>query len=270
MMAEVFGIRKMAAGFNKINPYGLCGVTGFLLGIGYLFFITRKRDEDFSDFMYVYVWAALGAVIGAKLLYVLLEIPDILRSVGSGEADLKRYLIGMISGGFIFYGGLLGAVFAVKIASSFFALDFEKTISIMIPAMPLGHALGRVGCALVGCCYGRETQMCIGISYVDSVYAPNGIRLFPVQMFEAFADLVIFGALVFILLKRPDIDRTFVILKTYLVMYACIRFLLEFLRGDSLRGHLGWFSTSQWISMIILLSIGIQGILKSRFYGRES
>lgn len=269
-MAEVFGLREMAAGLRGINAYGLCGVTGFLLGIGYLFFITRKRDEDFSDFMYVYVWAALGAVIGAKLLYLFLEIPDIMRNLGSGETDLRRYLIGMISGGFIFYGGLLGAVFAVKIASSFFALDFEKTISIMIPAMPLGHALGRVGCALSGCCYGRETRMCIGISYVNSVYAPNGVRLFPVQVFEAIADLAIFGVLVYILLKRPDSSRTFVMLKTYLVMYACIRFLLEFLRGDSLRGHWGWFSTSQWISMIILLSIGIQRIFKSRFYGRES
>lgn len=179
MMAGAFDLREMMTGLSSISAYGLCGVTGFLLGIGYLFVVTRIRDEDFSDFIYVYVWAALGAVVGAKLLYLLLEIPNILRSIVSGEVNFEQYLRSMISGGFIFYGGLLGSVFAVKIACRFFSLDFQKTISIMTPTMPLAHALGRVGCALVGCCHGRETQMFIGICYTDSVYAPNGIRLFP-------------------------------------------------------------------------------------------
>lgn len=251
-------------GLGSISAYGLCGVTGFLLGIVYLFVITRRKAEDFGDFLYVYVWAALGAIIGAKLLYLLLEMPDILRNIASGEVDPGQYLRSMISGGFIFYGGLLGSAFAVKIACRYFAFDFEKTISIMAPAMPLAHAMGRVGCTLVGCCYGRETQMCIEISYVDSVYAPNGVRLFPVQAMEAFADLVIFGVLVWILWKRTDSDETPEIFSMYLMMYACIRFVLEFLRGDSVRGYLGLLSTSQWISILILLGIGVQRIRKSK------
>lgn len=256
--AEVFDLREILTGLNSISAYGLCGVTGFLLGIVYLFLITRVKSESFGDYMYVYVWAALGAVIGAKVLYVLLELPHILRSLGSGDGNFGQYLSGMISGGFIFYGGLLGAAFAVKIASRYFAMDFVKTISILTPAMPLAHALGRVGCALVGCCYGRETQMGIGVCYTHSVYAPNGIPLIPVQAFEAFADLLIFGMLVFWLLKKQGSYENVGIFDRYLVLYACTRFLLEFLRGDSVRGHLGWFSTSQWISIGIILWIGLQ------------
>lgn len=251
-------MREMIAGLNSISAYGLCGVTGFLLGIVYLFLITRKKRESFSDFIYVYVWAAMGAILGAKLLYILLELPNILRIIGSGEVNPGQYLRSMISGGFIFYGGLLGAVFAVKIVSGYFSLDFVKTVSILTPAMPLAHALGRVGCAIVGCCYGRGTRMPLGIVYVDSIYAPNGVRLFPVQAFEAFADLVIFGILVFALLKRTDDCRSFGILEMYLAMYASMRFLLEFLRGDAARGYFGWLSTSQWISIGILLLIGIR------------
>lgn len=258
----------MITALNNISAYGLCGAAGFLLGIGYLLFAAKMKSEDFNDLVYVYVWAAMGAVIGAKLLYILIEIPDVARKVQEG-ADLRLYLRNMVSGGFVFYGGLLGAVLAVKAASKYFALDFCKVITILTPAMPLAHALGRVGCAVVGCCYGRETRMCIGISYADSMYAPNGVRLFPVQILEALADLLIFGVLVFLLLKAADSYAASGIFGMYLVMYASIRFLLEFMRGDSVRGHLGWFSTSQWISIVILLLAGTQKISKRRWIERE-
>lgn len=262
-------MKEILIGLNAISAYGLCGAAGFLLGIGYLFFITRVKSRDFDDFVYIYVWAALGAIMGAKVLYILLEIPNIARTVGSGEVDLWPYLGSMVSGGFVFYGGLLGSVFAVKTASRYFALDYVKTLSLMTPAMPLAHALGRVGCALVGCCYGRETGLCIGISYADSMYAPNGVRLFPVQAMETIADLVIFGVLVSVLLKRTDDYERAGIFEKYLMMYACARFLLEFLRGDLVRGHLGALSTSQWISVIILLFVGIHHGLKKKRLERE-
>ncbi|MDE6405848.1 MAG: prolipoprotein diacylglyceryl transferase [Lachnospiraceae bacterium] len=258
----------MVTALNNINAYGLCGAAGFLLGIGYLLFAARVKSEDFSDLVYVYVWAAVGAVIGAKLLYILLAVPDIVRGL-KGGADPGLYLRSMVSSGFVFYGGLLGALLAVRTASRYFGLDFCKVAAILTPALPLAHALGRVGCAVVGCCYGRETRMCIGISYTDSMYAPNGIRLFPVQIIEALADLLIFIVLVFILLKRTDIYAAFGVFERYLVMYACVRFLLEFMRGDSVRGHLGWFSTSQWISIIILLLVGIQKTSKIKWYEQE-
>ncbi len=262
-------MKEILIGLNAISAYGLYGAAGFLLGIGYLFFITRVKSRDFDDLVYIYVWAALGAIVGAKVLYILLEIPNIARTVGSGEADLWPYLGSMVSGGFVFYGGLLGAVLAVKTASRYFSLDYVETLSLMTPAMPLAHAFGRVGCAVVGCCYGRESRVGIGIRYVDSMYAPNGVCLYPVQAIEAAADLVIFGALVFTLLKRADACEKPGIFEKYLVMYACTRFLLEFLRGDSVRGHLGWLSTSQWISIIILLWIGMQRMLIKKKQGRE-
>ena len=262
-------MKEILTGLNGISAYGLYGAAGFLMGIGYLFLATRIKSEDFEDIVYVYIWAAIGAVAGAKLLYILLALPDIVRSIGSGEADLRQYLGSMISGGFVFTAVCLEPVFAVKAASRYFSLDYVKTLSLLTPAMPLAHALGRAGCAAVGCCYGRETRMCIGISYADSLYAPNRIRLVPVQAMEAFADLVIFGVLVWILLKRKDGHRFSGIFERYLVMYACVRFFLEFLRGDSVRGHWGLFSTSQWISIVILLFLGIREISKRNLFERE-
>ena len=60
----------MAAGLNSISAYGLCGVTGFLLGIGYLFLMTRAKSESFGDLVYVYVWAAFGAIAGEASLHI--------------------------------------------------------------------------------------------------------------------------------------------------------------------------------------------------------
>ena len=62
---------------ENIPAYGILGTAGVICGIVYLWVITRKTGVDFNDVIYVYVWSAIGAMAGAKLLYILLEIPHI-------------------------------------------------------------------------------------------------------------------------------------------------------------------------------------------------
>lgn len=228
-----------------ISPYGLCGALGVLTGIVYLFLICRKTKADFEDMLYVYVWSAAGAMVGAKLLYLVINIGLIARLISLGGYTLPQIAKAFLQGGFVFYGGLFGAMAAAVISARYFDIDVVPTLQLLIPAMPLAHAFGRLGCHIVGCCYGCETHGTLHIVYEASEFAPAGVPLFPVQIVEAGGDIVIFLILM-ILFNKADI------LWLYMVLYAALRFTLEFARGDTARGIYGPLSVSQWISLAVL------------------
>lgn len=241
---------------NKlISPYGLSGVIGVLAGMVYLWAICHREHGRFEDMIYVYVWAAVGAIFGAKTLYIIVNAENIIHGIRQGEITFVHALAGVMRGGFVFYGGLFGALIFAILSAKFFMIDIPSTLSTLIPCMPLAHAFGRVGCHFVGCCYGIESSIGCSIVYHSSQYAPNGIRLFPVQLTEAVGDIIIFIILVFLGLKRDKsgIDIVF----SYMGMYAILRFCLEFVRGDEERGFIGKLSISQWISVVII-AISIQ------------
>ena len=263
-------MKELLVGISNIPIYGLSGVAGFICGMIYLAFISRKINLHFNDVIYVYVWAAVGAMIGAKLLYILIELPEIINTIRLETCNIKDIMLSILSGGFVFYGGLFGGLISVIITCRYFKYDYDKMLLAITPAMPLAHAFGRMGCAVVGCCYGLESHTVIAIVYRKSQYAPNGVGLFPVQLVEAAADLVIFGILVYVILRKykllnknvilneQEVLKGHKILDMYLLMYAVLRFILEFLRGDSIRGHWMLFSTSQWISIVIILYVFIR------------
>ncbi len=240
---------------KTVAVYGLLGAAGYLSGLITLLVACRVKKLSFDDTVFVYVWAGVLAMAGAKGLYLLLDIKNIVNAIGRGGEYLKTYLRALMSGGMVFYGGLGGSFLGVFLASRFFKLDFRTTVNTLVPALPLAHAFGRLGCHTIGCCYGIEVHGRFGKMYTDSVFAPNKVLLFPVQLTESICDLLIFLALTIIFYKTPKEKlKKCPITEIYLISYSVLRFSLEYLRGDAVRGHFLMFSTSQWISLIILIS----------------
>lgn len=91
------------------------------------------------------------------------------------------------------------------------------------------------------------------IKYTNSQFAPNNTNLFPVQLTESACNIIIFIILSYIYKKSKHTEK---IIGLYCILYGILRFLLEFLRGDLIRGIELGLSTSQWIS-IVLIIIGI-------------
>jgi phosphatidylglycerol:prolipoprotein diacylglycerol transferase len=124
---------------------------------------------------------------------------------------------------------------------------------IFAPAIALGHVVGRLGCYFAGCCYGRPTSLPWGITFHDPFAAsyvgtPLGVPLHPTQLYEAGAELLILGVLLFAEKKgRPFAGRTF---WAYMLLYAVSRFVIEIFRGDE-RGMIIGLSTSQFISVVL-------------------
>lgn len=90
----------------------------------------------------------------------------------------------------------------------------------------------------------------VGITYHRSIIeSANEVRRFPVHLLESSLNLLLSLFLFWLLLKKILKGKLILV---YLTTYPIIRFCDEFLRGDKIRGFVGLFSTSQFISLLIL------------------
>lgn len=236
---------------REIPAYGLMGVCGFAASMAYIVWRCRREQFSLDDAAYIYVYAILGALVGAKILYLVISMPQILADLSNPAYSLLQVLAAYIQGGMIFYGGLLGGLAGGVMAARYFRVPAEACYPILIPTIPLFAGFGRLGCLLVGCCYGRETTSPLHVVFTSSPYAPNGVPLVPTQLYEALFDLILFVVLVVLSNKRECASR---LIDVYLAAYAVFRFILEFYRGDALRG-IWLLSTSQWISVAIVIYV---------------
>lgn len=231
---------------NKFIPYyGLMVCLGLLLS-GYLgFILTRRFSLIFEDFLVIYAYVVCFGFIGAKALYLIVMASHIEWS----RITEPDYIHALMSGGFVFYGGLIGGIIAIPVAKKIHKIEVFGIIKAVIPCIPLAHAIGRIGCHLTGCCYGIFYEGSLRIIYHNNPFAPNDIGLFPVQLAEAACNLFLAGILLIYLLKNgPVINNVYI----YLIGYSIIRFIIEFFRGDAdERGIYMYLSTSQLISLAL-------------------
>jgi phosphatidylglycerol:prolipoprotein diacylglycerol transferase len=123
------------------------------------------------------------------------------------------------------------------------------------PAFALGIAIGRLGCFAAGCDYGKPSHLPWSVTFTNPVAGmisgvPLGIPLHPSQLYESLYEFGVFLLLMF--LSRKPRKPGFLIW-TFAACYSTGRFFLEFLRGDMDRGFWGPLSTSQWLSVFLLL-----------------
>lgn len=201
-------------------------------------------EEKFWSFIY---WIFFGALIGGKLFYIAVEH----EAFASGEMSLWRDL----RYGFVFFGGFAGSTAAFWLAWRRLGFDFWKVADYCGAALPLGHALGRLGCLAAGCCYGRPSGLpwALAMGGPPQSVTPStlwGVPLHPVQLYEAAANLAIYVFLSWYMI--PDIAagrrRRGAAIISYILLYAAARFILEFFRGDD-RGAWAGLATSQWLAL---------------------
>ena len=113
--------------------------------------------------------------------------------------------------------------------------------------MPLGQAIGRIGCYFSGCCYGFEYNGYLSVPYViDGVQT----RVFPTWFIESgFCILLAIFFQVFYRSSKSGMHTAI-----YFIAYSSFQFIIEFFRGDDVRGVYGWISTSQIISILFFIA----------------
>lgn len=242
-----------------IPYYGLCIAVGVVCAFSLGIFLCKKSSLCIDNLLLICAYLYAFGFAGGKLLYILVSFQDIDFSVVFRNVKSFNTFLGS---GFVFYGGIAGGFLALLFVQKVHGIETDGYIRILDPCTSLGHAFGRIDCSLTGCCYGKETSCRIFYRYADSLIAPNGVNLFPVQGMESLCLFVLTPILVNLYLKNPA-RRVHLV---YFVSYAGIRFVLEFFRGDAGRGHFFFLSTSQIISIILIILVSWQftGIAGSR------
>ncbi len=252
--------------FGKtVGLYAICGIAGILTGGATACALGKKRGISQENVILATLFAVLGTLIGGHILYALTNIKALIKCISqfSENGFSKSFnLIATVFSGSVFYGGLFGALILTRIfirkvsKSETKKNDFYDIFAITIP---LFHVFGRIGCFLGGCCYGKESSF--GFIAENNPLVPElgGIRRFPVALAEALGNLLIWALLMFLWKKKKTNGM---LTDIYLCIYSVLRFNLEFLRGDSIRGIFLGLSTSQWISLAVFPVALILLILK--------
>ena len=146
--------------------------------------------------------------------------------------------------GSVLYGWILGGFLALYVLSRLMKLSFLKVSDTLAIWLLSAQILNRFGCTAAGCCYGKP------LNAFWAVYNPTvGLRLHPVQLYEAIFDLVL---IVIIQAQKKTFDGKKTLI--YFIGYPVGRFFLEFFRGDNLPAVFG-LTVPQLTSVFILLVI---------------
>jgi prolipoprotein diacylglyceryl transferase len=228
----------------SIGPITVHGY-GLMIGIGVVcaLLVGDKRAKKYGlngDVMYsLGIICVAAGMVGAKLLYCLLDI----------KSFIKNPLSMLTGSGFVVYGGIIVGVLAGILYCRIKKLVFIKYFDIAVVSIALAQGFGRIGCLLAGCCYGHETDSFIGIVFHNSYLAPNDVKLMPTQILSSLGNFAIAIVLIWYARKKP---RDGAVAALYCILYSVGRFFIEFLRNDY-RGSIGFMSTSQFISVFVLL-----------------
>jgi len=258
-----------------LHSYGFFVAAAFLLGILWAMRRARQAGLPAFPFFEMGVYGGVACVIGARLLYVLTDWPHF--SMYPGE------IFRLWGGGLTLYGGVITALLFTLIFIWRLRLPLWRSFDIYAPSLPLGLAIGRLGCFFNGCCYGLRSET-LGVSFpsahrppvfaqqvrdglipVDSLYT---LPVLPTQLFSAAADLGILLVLLW-LEQKPRFPGF--IFWTFILLYALVRAVIEFFRYHEPREMLPAFSPlsfPQVMSIAFLLSsIVMLLMLKPKTHG---
>ncbi len=239
----------------SVGPFTVHGY-GLMIGIGVLCCILmgmkRAKKYGLSEDAVtdIAIFGLIAGFLGAKLLYLIVE----------WKRFVKDPLDVLGSEGFVVYGGIIAGVLAAIVYCKRKKLIFLEYFDLCAASISLAQGFGRLGCFLAGCCYGRETDLPIGVVFPESSLAPAGVRLLPTQLFSSAGNFLIMFILLWHYKHRKKVGDTGFL---YMLLYGVGRFCIEFLRNDS-RGTVGIFSTSQFISLFIVAAALLLFSWKSR------
>lgn len=239
----------------KVHWYGVCAAIGFYLAFLYANYQVKQKKLPSNLPNDLFVCGVLGGIIGARILYVITFFEL-----------FKNNFWGMFKvweGGLVFNGGFVGAAITIFAYCMIKKLPKLEIADILAVCIPLGHAFGRIGCWLNGCCYGKESHGFLSMRH----YLPDGTvspPYFPIQLLGTLGNLSL-ALLLFFLSKK--IKQPGWLLPIYVLCYGTTRFFGEFLRGDfsGSTTHLGgyaltpaqFFSLTRTIPFGLCLLIGI-------------
>jgi phosphatidylglycerol:prolipoprotein diacylglycerol transferase len=244
-----------------VTWYGLLLVIGFLVG---LWTSSRRgvrdglRPDDVFDSG---TWLIIGTIVGARALHVTTYWEE-------GFAGKPWWEVFMIHrGGLVFYGGLIGASAAGILYTRWKKVPLWKLADALAPGIALGYVIGRIGCLMNGCCFGRVCDLPWAIQYphdaaaslrhvADGLIAKGSpsLHVHPSQIYDSLLSLGLYVGLAWWYRRKKFDGQVFAL---YLIGYAITRSIVETFRGDYTAQHLYGGLTPAHLISIGIFSAGV-------------
>jgi phosphatidylglycerol:prolipoprotein diacylglycerol transferase len=231
-----------------ITWYGVMVMLGFVAGMwtasrrGLLQGVDPERILDLGP------WLIIGSVVGARSLYVV----TFWHEEFAGKPFTAVFMVW--HGGLVYYGGLIGASLGCILYTAIKRIPLWSTADILAPSIALGQALGRIGCLLNGCCYGRACSLPWAIRFPpDNAARAPTFPVHPTEIYESLLDLALYGVLAWRFRRKKFDGQVFAV---YLTGYALARSFVELFRGDYPPNQYigGWLTPGQGVSAVILVA----------------
>jgi phosphatidylglycerol---prolipoprotein diacylglyceryl transferase len=232
-----------------IYTYGVLVATGVLLGLWYARRQAPRAGLDPDRVWNLGIYMILVALILAKVWLVL-------TSWNYYVAHPREiFSIATFQSGGTFYGGVLGAIVTILLYTYSQKMPLLAVMDTFGAALPLGHAIGRLGCFAAGCCYGKPTSVPWAVTFTNPDAAtlagtPLGVHLHPTQLYEAALEMLNFLFLIWLGGRQTFRGQ---LIGAYFILYGIERGIIEFFRGDPGRTMLLHGSTS----LMQLVSVGL-------------
>lgn len=216
----------------KIFTWGLFFVVAFLVSFFLAKRASREKIEE-KHFLSISFLILLGVLIGTRLLYVFLHF--------SYYAENPLQIFDFSEGGSASYGGFIALLF-VWLYTKKNKLDFTLVLDVLTPYVVLALAIGRIGCFLNWCCYGKPTNL------PWAVQVPGDVPRHPTQLYLFFVNLFLFFVILAIQKKQNLGEKKGKIFLFFLLFYSLSRFFIDFLR-DFHEEYFFGLASSQWFAL---------------------
>lgn len=241
-------------GTVSVRWYGILVALAILVLVLWTLWQVRRGAKLSNDIV------LMAAVVGIPSGIVLSKLLHVIDNIVVAKLHPELVLTGQVvdytqhpgqilsAGGLTIYGAVLGAALGIWVYSRFSNFRFGYFADVVAPGIILAQVIGRVGCTINGCCYGIETSLPWGVVYthLDS-YAPKGVAVHPVQLYEIIYNLLVFGVLLLLKGRFKPEGSLFLI---YLSLYSLWRVGIDFLREGT--PFLFGLHQAQIIAIIVL------------------
>lgn len=162
-----------------IPAYGIFSSIGLFCMMMMLYL--RNKKLSFREYLFLMASMIIGVGIGSKILFIATQIPDIIANF-----SMKYMINKIITSGFVFYGGLFGAILGCVIFSKLFKYNVRDMLNFVSPGYSSFHACGRIGCFFAGCCYGKVSTWVHLYRYCTRYFSIKDVSKISVLKYSPF------------------------------------------------------------------------------------
>jgi len=236
-------------GSIPIYTYGVLAAAGFLLGLFYARWQAPRAGLNPEKIWNLGVYGILVALISSKL-WLLASEWDYYSANPS-----QIFSIATFQSAGTFYGGVIGGIIWVILYTRLAKMPLLGVLDLAAAPVALGHTMGRLGCFVAGCCYGKPTSLPWAVTFTSPIAeriagTPLNVPLHPTQLYEAAAEFLNFLLLVWLGTRQKFAGQ---LIGAFFVLYGLERGTIEFFRGDP--GRTMMFHDT--VSLMQIVSVGM-------------